>query len=128
MTYTDITNYFKSVFPEFLNYYTFIRDDNKDKSLTTYKINGISAENQLGRNIYKVMGCQLQMVYTDSVVSSEEKIHELTNYIASTKTQIKQINNKEFYLIPKNGDQDFFYFGTTKNGHHYYGIDLLIYY
>lgn len=128
MTYTDIMNYFKEVFPEIENFYVFKRDDNKEKSLTVYKINGIANENQLGGNIHKQMGCQIQLVFTNSALSSEQKIKELCNYIASTKTQIKQINNKEFYIVPKNSDEDFFYFGTVGNGCFYYGIDLLIYY
>lgn len=128
MTYTDIMNYFREAFPEIENFYVFKRDDNKDKSLTVYKINGISSEKQLGGNVYNQIGCQVQLVFTNSALSSELKIKELCNYIASTKTQIKQINNTEFYMVPKNGDEDFFFFGTTKAGNFYYGIDLLIYY
>lgn len=128
MTYTDIIEYFKSVFPEFENFYVFKRDDNKEKSLTAYRINSVAVENQLGGNIHKSMGCQIQLVYTNSALSSEKKIRELCAFIATTKTEIKQINNIEFYIVPKNSDEDFFYFGTVGNGCFYYGIDLLIYY
>lgn len=125
---SDITEYLASLFPECENFYTLVRDDKKEKSLTVYKINGIGNQNQLGGNIHKVMAVQVQIIYGKSVRESEAETRNIAEYIAEHKNEVHSLDGKEFYLIPKNNDEDFFYFGTNTGGFHKYGLDLLVYY
>lgn len=128
MNYKDLTEYLKTRFPEYLNFYTFLRDDNKDKSITVYQIQGVGAENQLGGNIHRMFAAQIQLVYGKSISEGIEEIKKIAETIATEKNNTKTINGKEFLLIPRGSDENFLYLNTVGNGNHKFAIDVNVHY
>ena len=113
-------------FPE-NQFYAEVRDDSKEKSVTTYRLDNAQDVYTHGEQVNRRIAIQIQIVAGLSISKTEhiaEWVYE--NLVVKDNGKI-QNSGFEFYIVPYQKRPPK-YLGTLDSGYHKYGIDVLVIY